>query len=210
MHVNTPDICVQILNELLVAAQWKLNTAQLNLAAANENLTFCKENAILCLNNAMNDVASANQCITTLEALEGALVLVVANLGQVAVAAVFWEYSPYANFAFSEFMVAQELLPGTILENVTNPKAKVEEYIADVASEQKASYDAEVELASAALLAAATTFEENAAILKETRGNATAASKYGTTKEANKFIALLTDLGYGGIRKCRAKGGLCV
>ena len=48
----------------------------------------------------MNDVDAAHQCIATLEEPEGALVLVVDSLGQVAVAAGFWEYSAdYTNIA---------------------------------------------------------------------------------------------------------------
>ena len=42
--------------------------------------------------------------------------LAVDALGQVTVAAAFWEYSAdYENIAYSLFMVAQELLPGIIL-----------------------------------------------------------------------------------------------
>ena len=80
----------------------------------------------------MNDVDAAHQCIATLEEPEGALVLVVDSLGQVAVAAGFWEYSAYANIDSSEFMVEQGLLPGIILEHVTHPKGRVHGYIAVV------------------------------------------------------------------------------
>ena len=141
----------------------------------------------------MNDVTSAHQCIVMLEALEVAWRLQVNALGQVAMTAGFWENSAYANIASSEFTVAQALLPGTILENVTNPKTVLQEFIYGMHADAAANYYAEIGLAHAAVVAAETTKAANRAILEKAEENAIAASGYGTTVEANTYITLLTE-----------------